>query len=411
MQTELKPEVVLCPNCKEDVPKTLYCLNCGYPLYKMDVLEKAKKEEAEKKPEDVVIEVAPEPFSLEPLKELAEITPIEAEPEEPEVVEDAPVEMTEIQTEVIPTDLALVIDEVTDIEAVTEDEVTVEDVVAHAAKALQLEPEPVEEVVEVVEEEAAEVIEVEEVVAVVEENAIEVIEVEEVVAVVEENAIEVIEVEEIPIVDEPEPEVEEVVEETFVEVVAEAEPSFEPDPVIREIMETFAKNIAMKIRLVKLLKDGEVKLETFNRLFESYAARGELLMNSRNEMMERVKFDLDNMERGLNEAKIGLEELKIRMSIGDASDEEYNAKAPGFEWDIQKYQGDVEKSRAEIKFLGDLNTVISEDDISELKDLGEEVLDSLEDLTYSGSINPEIAHRIKVTLDEALSCLSNTCVG
>jgi len=303
MQTELKPEVVLCTNCKEDVPKTLYCLNCGYPLYKMDMLEQAKKEEAEAEPEDVVIEVAPEPFSLEPLRELAEITPIEAEPEEPEVVEDAPVEMTEIQTEVIPTDLALVIDEVTDIEAVTEDEITVEDVVAHAAKALQLEPEPVEEVVEVIEEEAAEVIEV-----------------EEVVAVVEENAVDVIEVEEIPIVDEPEPEVEEVVEEPFVEVVVEAEPSFEPDPVVREIMETFAKNIAMKIRLVKLLKDGEVKLETFNRLFESYAARGELLMNSRNEMMERVKFDLDNMERGLNEAKIGLEELKIRMSIGGPED-------------------------------------------------------------------------------------------
>jgi len=377
MQTELKPEVVLCPNCKEDVPKTLYCLNCGYPLYKMDVLEKAKKEEPVEEPEEVVIEVAPEPFSLEPLKELAEIMPIEAELEEPVVVEDAPVEMTEIQAEVIPTDLALVIDEVTDIEPVVEEEVTVEDVVEHAVKAFQLEPEPVEEVVEVVEQEAA----------------------------------EVIEVEEVAIVEEPEPEVEEADEAPFVEVVVEAEPSFEPDPVIREVMETFAKNIAMKIRLVKLLKDGEVKLETFNRLFESYAARGELLMNSRNEMLERVKFDLDNMERGLNEARIGLEELKIRMSIGDASDKEYNAKAPGFEWDIQKYQGDVEKSRAEIKFLGDLNTVISEDEISELKDLCGEGLDSLEDLTYSGSINPEIAHRIKVTLDEALSCLSNTCVG
>ena len=377
MQTELKPEVVLCPNCKEDVPKTLYCLNCGYPLYKMDVLEKAKKEEPAEEDEEVVIEVAPEPFSLEPLKELAEIMPIEAKPEEPEVVEDAPVEMTEIQAEVIPTDLALVIDEVTDIEAVAKVEVTVEDVVEHAVKAFQLEPEPVEEVVEVVEEEAAEVIEVEEVV----------------------------------IVEEPEPEAEEADEEPFVEVVVEAEPSFEPDPVIREVMETFAKNIAMKIRLVKLLKDGEVKLETFSRLFESYAARGELLMNSRNEMLERVKFDLDNMERGLNEARIGLEELKIRMSIRDASDEEYNAKAPGFEWDIQKYQGDVEKSRAEIKFLGDLAIVISEDEISELRNLGGEGLDSLEDLTYSGAINPEIARRIKVTLDEALSCLSNTCVG
>jgi hypothetical protein len=405
MQTELKPEVVLCPNCKEEVPKTLYCLNCGYPLYKMDVLEKAKKEEPEEEPEEVVIEVAPEPFSLEPLMELAEIVPIVAEPEEPEVFEEVPVETTEIQAEVIPTDLALVIDEVTDIEPEAEEEVTIEDVVEDAVEVHQIEPEPVEEVVV---EDAVEVIEVEEVAEVVEEDTVEVIEVEEVAEVVVEDAIEVVEVEEATAVEEPEPEVEEADEEPFVEVVVEAEPSFEPDPVVRELLENFAKNISMKVRLVKLLKDGEVKLETFNRLFESYAARGELLMNSRNEMLERVKFDLGNMERGLNEARIGLDELKIRKSIGDASEEEYNAKTPGFEWDIQKYQGDVEKSRADIKFLGDLAMVISEDEISELRNLGGEGLDALEDLTYSGAINPEIAHRIKVTLDEAMSCLSNT---
>ena len=276
-----------------------------------------------------------------------------------------------------PTDLTVVIDEVTDIEAVVEEEVTVEDVVEHAVKVFQMEAEPEEEVIEVVEEQPP----------------------------------EVVEVEEAPIVEEPEPEVVEVVEESFIEVIVQAEPSFEPDPVIREIMENFAKNIAMKIRLVKLLKDGEVKLETFKRLFESYSARGELLMNSRNEMLERVKFDLDNMERGLNEARIGLEELKIRKSIGDASDEEYNAKAPGYEWDLRKYKDDVDKSRAEMEFLGDLNKVVSAEEISELRNLGGEGLDALEDLTYSGAISPEVAHRIKVTLDEALSCLSNTCVG
>lgn len=26
-------EVILCVNCKEEVPVTLYCLNCGFPLY------------------------------------------------------------------------------------------------------------------------------------------------------------------------------------------------------------------------------------------------------------------------------------------------------------------------------------------------------------------------------------------
>jgi rRNA maturation endonuclease Nob1 len=25
--------LVICENCKEEVPETLFCLRCGYPLY------------------------------------------------------------------------------------------------------------------------------------------------------------------------------------------------------------------------------------------------------------------------------------------------------------------------------------------------------------------------------------------
>ena len=56
-------EVVHCPNCKEDVPKTLYCLNCGFPLYKEEQLKQEKAEHTEtiQKPtvpdEDAVIVV------------------------------------------------------------------------------------------------------------------------------------------------------------------------------------------------------------------------------------------------------------------------------------------------------------------------------------------------------------------
>jgi hypothetical protein len=42
MYGDLSSEVVHCPNCNEDVPKTLYCLNCGYPLYKMDQQKEAE---------------------------------------------------------------------------------------------------------------------------------------------------------------------------------------------------------------------------------------------------------------------------------------------------------------------------------------------------------------------------------
>ena len=43
----LQSEVLLCPNCQEDVPKTLYCLNCGYPLYKVEMNQEEVEEVAE----------------------------------------------------------------------------------------------------------------------------------------------------------------------------------------------------------------------------------------------------------------------------------------------------------------------------------------------------------------------------
>ncbi len=48
-------EVVHCPNCKEDVPKTLYCLNCGFPLYREDQ-PKEEKAESEVKPESSFVD-------------------------------------------------------------------------------------------------------------------------------------------------------------------------------------------------------------------------------------------------------------------------------------------------------------------------------------------------------------------
>ena len=52
MQTEVQVEGIMCPNCKEEVPKTLYCLNCGYPLYKISV----DADEAEEVSETVYVE-------------------------------------------------------------------------------------------------------------------------------------------------------------------------------------------------------------------------------------------------------------------------------------------------------------------------------------------------------------------
>jgi hypothetical protein len=50
MQNDTRSDVVHCPSCDEDVPETLYCLNCGYPLYKIE------KETMEEPTEEIIVE-------------------------------------------------------------------------------------------------------------------------------------------------------------------------------------------------------------------------------------------------------------------------------------------------------------------------------------------------------------------
>ena len=77
-------EVIHCPNCKEDVPKTLYCLNCGYPLYK---LEQQKAEEKIEEPKDESEPVEEVDMSVEIEQPEIVVKVPEPEPEEEEIVE------------------------------------------------------------------------------------------------------------------------------------------------------------------------------------------------------------------------------------------------------------------------------------------------------------------------------------
>lgn len=59
MQDDARSDVVHCPSCDEDVPETLYCLNCGYPLYKIEkeTVEETIEEPIQvDEPEEIVAE-------------------------------------------------------------------------------------------------------------------------------------------------------------------------------------------------------------------------------------------------------------------------------------------------------------------------------------------------------------------
>ena len=269
MEVESTEDLVRCPSCHEMVPKTLYCLNCGYPLYKVEFEEEEATEE-----ENVEVEE-------------------EAEREE------APLEEAE---------------------------------------------EKVEE--EGIEEETAEVIE----------------------AAEEEAEI------------------------------------FTPPPPLEEVMREVAKNLSIRMRMVKMLLNGEMREETFKRLLGHYVERGERWLSERRGLLERRRVQLEELEEKLMEAKMKLEELEIRRAIGDASEEEYEVKAPAYRWDVEKLGDEAERLKAEIDYLKGLSKAMGMND-EELESSIGEMMKNLEGLLNEGSITQETYEKAKGALEEILDIL------
>jgi hypothetical protein len=187
----------------------------------------------------------------------------------------------------------------------------------------------------------------------------------------------------------------------------DVKPVFEPEPVIREVMEYIAKNISLKIKLVKMFKDGEVQKEIFEKLFESYSALGEHLFKNRREMIEKISYDIETMDKDLKEAIYGSQELKIRLKIGDVSEEEYLAKAPAFEWDIEEYKDRVIQKKEEKAFVESIASVMQEDEIRDLRTMGNDLIQSFEESFDHDNFSPEKIDKIKSIIEEALGILKH----
>ncbi len=431
MYGDLSSEVVHCPNCNEDVPKTLYCLNCGYPLYKIEQEEKAEVQ-PEIEPEALEV-VTPEETEVDMSVEIEqpeETFTLEEEAEaQPEVIEPAPIQEPEPKLEPEP-EPEMMPEEI-------ETTIKVEEVVEEAPPE-QLKPEI--QVVEIVEEPEAEPslemeteaeIHVEEEEPEMEpEEAIEELQVEEPKVeeepVIEEPEVEKEAVEELqaeePVIEEPEeeaplPEAEEKIVMEPVEPektidFMEEEPElmeairleFAPDPLTKEVMENLAKNITLKIRLVRLLRDGQVKEETFKKLFDSYVEQGRIWVSRRDDSVRRFKADIERMEEALVTARKDYELLEIRRNIGDADDEEYKVKAPAYNWDIEHLEEEIKNRKGGIFYVGNLRKLVPEEEIVELEKMADTdyaEMDKIEEITA------ETVAKMKETLAESLNILNS----
>jgi hypothetical protein len=448
---DLSSEVVHCPNCNEDVPKTLYCLNCGYPLYKMD-----QQKEAEARVEAETFEaVTPEEPSLDMDMELElpyeisetvqeqepEIEEVTIEAEEPEIEIDVDTEDIEepvLQDEMPSREsiMGSMMEEVSEPVDESEEFETTEEITQEPSlepETLEVEEEFLEtkyeeegpETVtmdmqeEIAEPEILEPEEEEPITTELEPELSEEAAQEEVVPVMAEPEIHEQFVSEEPIEESPPEHVEtdvsdisEPVETVTAPYHMEMKPDlmsdikieFAPDPLTKEVMENLAKNITLKIRLVRLLRDKQVKEETFKKLFDSYVEQGKLWVSRREEIIRRFSSDIERMEHSLVTARKDYELLEIRKSIGDADDEEYGVKAPAFRWDIEHLETEIKNRKAGLIYVDNLKKLCPEEEIVELRRMADneyKELDSIE------GVATETIAKIKESLADALNSLES----
>jgi len=360
MANNASSEVVHCPNCKEEVPKTLYCLNCGYPLYKEEQDKEAKAEpevkiEPSTPQEDAVIVVDEnqEETKLEQEVEAFHEPTTEVKPEIPKVEE-----MTIQSTE--PASVSVLEEKKTP-------DVPMEVNPVEKQKTEEIPPPVIEPKPTLTEEEPSHP-----------EAAKELLSSRE-----EESKLESVAM------------IKEFEEETM-------NKNYMPDPLSKDLMENIAKNLSLKIKLIKLYREGVVKEETFTKLFEQYAGEGKIWSNRREEMLRNLATEIEEMEEAYVNASKSLELLEIKKSIGDVSELEYSAKAPAYRWDVNHFDFFVADKRNKIAYLENIGVILPTGELEELRKLASLQYNTLDALQIS---NEESLSSIKESLYEAIKIL------
>ena len=363
MASGASTEVVHCPNCKEDVPKTLYCLNCGFPLYREEQ-PKEEKAEPDTNPEPIVANEEDAVIVVDdPAEEAKPALKVEAKPEPAPEKKIEQVDVTEIPAQSVeptPQPNSVEVKEpektpepspVIEVKAPTPEE-AIPPVVEAKPPPMEL-PKPVEVTNEPVSNEA------------------------------EPSKIEAIEM------------VEEYQEEM-------QNKGYVPDPLSKDLMENLTKNISLKLKLTKLYRDGVVKEETFTKLFDDYSKQGKILFSRREEILTKLSGEIEEMEDDYSKASEALELIEIKRSIGEISEIEYSAKAPAYRWDIDHFDLTVAEKKNKTRYLENIGGIISKEELKELRELASLEYNTLDALQIS---KDESLNSIKESLYEAIKTL------
>jgi len=176
----------------------------------------------------------------------------------------------------------------------------------------------------------------------------------------------------------------------------------ELDKSIPELNLEMVTCVSLKLWSIDQLLEEKIDESQFNQLYEGYNDRHQQIIDRRKEMLKHTQ-DIDTYEKLLKKAKISLDELELRKSLGDLIEGEYEAKGPAFRWDIQHYQDKVSARKMEITYLKDLTNTVSLDMLSEMKETTQRLLNTLDNLEIVEYVSNETISSLKSSLEDIIT--------
>lgn len=359
-------KIIVCPNCKKEVPETIYCLRCGFPIYGMKQLEINKTESYETQTEDS--QTISEPTISDSNNQISKLNGNESYICEKKVIPTIkheikypPVEFEKLPMsddfEVLSVDKEQLL--LPEISMTVHDEIVkyIEPVMMQDVEILvdnysKVEDHPVEDVV---------------------------------------NKIQV--TFNLPIENEPEGEESKEMHNDYI-----------PEAATQELLKALMNSISLKLWAIDLLTNERIKEDHFLKLYEGYKSRYENCMNQRNRLLEKAQ-DLEPLEKVLDNARVGIGELEIRKSLGDLRKGEYEAKSPAYNWDIHFYESELTKRIGEISYLENPAKLLPSEEVKKLKDLAKQNYESLSQLEADNKISVSSTEMVRNDLQKDLEFL------
>jgi len=178
---------------------------------------------------------------------------------------------------------------------------------------------------------------------------------------------------------------------------------FAIDPDIDGLMEQLKNNYIWKVRLCGVLCDDGVSEEIFTRLFDEYVNKINQLSQVRNEKIAYYREDLGKRRAELDEVEKNLEELNVRVAVGQISSGELTAQTPELEGEIDRLTTETSKLDAQLARLNDLMRGASPKDIHDLEKTARRGLDSLDAMVTSGKVSSKLGNDLRKDLEAALN--------